>query len=189
MLHSPRRALVAALLLLGLGQAWLAAVEVPEVPIAQASRYEGQEVVVQGLVRSATRFDDEARLVLASDGYGLKVQTTDLTIQQGSLVRAEGRLVRFGTDLVLLATSVKGEAPPSALPVSLDALLDQSPDQLVRVTGTIQDGYLIQHGTRVQLGQGPWPESGRVSAVATAMQDPSCACLRLHAHSVQPWTE
>lgn len=190
MLHSPRRALAAALVLLAASHVLLADTGPARIGIAEAARHEGQQVELEGVVRSL-RVDDGTRLTLVAGGHALEVFTDDAAgLHLGVLARATGRLGRLGPDLVLLADAVEAGEPPPVPATSLSALSRPDPPPgPVRVTGTVEGDELRGDGVRVRLGDGPWPDSGRVTATVLAVFDPGCGCLRLHAHAVRPWTD
>lgn len=190
-LDSPRRALACALVLLGASQFLFANPDPVSVAVADAGRHEGQEVEVAGVVRSLQTYDHGVWLTVAEGGYALKVHAKAAEgVHLGTLLHATGRLSRQGPELVLFATHLEAGEPADLpqVPLSMLARMDPS-EQLTRVSGTVQDGALRADGVQFQLGEGPWPQSGRVTASVTALFDPSCACLRLHAHAVGPWTD
>ena len=190
MLHTPRRALAAALVLLAVSHVLFADPGPTRIAIADAARHEGQSVEVEGIVR-ALRIDDGARFTLVAGGHALEAFADDGEgLHVGVVARATGRLARLGPDLVLFADAIEvGEPPPvPTMPLSVLTRPDPPPGPL-RVTGTVEDGGLRADGVRVRLGDGPWPDSGRVTATVLAVFDQGCGCLRLHAHAVRPWTD
>lgn len=190
MLHSPRRALAAALLLLAASHLLFADEGPARIAVADAARHEGQRVELEGVVRDL-HVGDGARLTLAAGGHALEVLADDAEgLHVGVVARATGRLARLGPDLVLFADEVHAGEPPPAPETSLSAQArpDPPPDP-VRVEGMVEEGTLRADGVRVHLGDGPWPDGGRVTATVLAAFERDCACVRLHAHAVRPWTD
>lgn len=190
MLHSPRRALAAGLLMLALSHVLFTDTGPARIPLADAARHEGQQVDVEGVVRSLRVRDGGARVTLVAAGHALEVYADGAEgLHLGAVVHASGRLTRLGPELVLLADRVTLSAPPPAPPTHLSALSrPDPPDHPVRVSGMVEGGELRADGTGLRLGEGPWPPSGRVTATVLAVFEPDCACTRLHAHAVRPWT-
>lgn len=190
MLHSPRRALAAALLMLAVSHVLFADPGPASIPLADAARHEGRQVDVEGVVRSMRVQGDSAHLILTAGGHALEVSAREAEgLHPGTVARVVGRLARLGPGLVLLADTVQAVEAPSAPVASLSALArPDPPDHPVRVTGTVERGELRADGVGIRLGDGPWPRSGRVTATALAAFEPDCACTRLHAHAVRLWT-
>lgn len=173
-----------ALALVGVGAlAYLAqATPTPTIAPSEAARWEGQSVAVQGVLRDRRLMDGVCRFDLVGDGHALPARLAGPCPLEGSFVVANGRLVRFGGTLSLLADDVAVRALDATLDVDLAALARQPDlwrDQVVSVQGSVDKGHLVQDGTRIALGRGDWPNSGVVTATILLVYDAKCACERL----------
>ncbi len=189
MLHTPRRAIAAAITLLAVGQMWLATTDPPRIGIEDAQTYEGQDVTIEGVVHATQSNRDGIRLTLSQAGHAVEVLAPNGEWPRGSYLTITGRLARLGLDLVLMAEHINPAQTPAAPHVSLQNILNQSPDTLIRVSGQIAKNQLVGDGAHIHLGDGPWPKEGHVSATAIALPDAACACIKLHANSVSPWKD
>jgi hypothetical protein len=189
--HRVARILLGCALVLLAGLQALAFRPAPLVDVAEAARHEGQEVRLVGLVREARPLDGGgARFLLVDAGHSVLVRTRDGGVPDGR-VAVEGRLLRLGGVLTLLADAPPAPvAPPSARDVTLDSLA-AAPDAYagpLRLVGTVEGGQLRAHGHAARLGEGPWPKSGPVEAAVDVRYDRRCMCHVLDATEVRPWT-
>jgi hypothetical protein len=194
----PRPLLALCLLLVGLLSWSVAARPAPAVPLADAARWEGQTVRVEGWASGVEQDDGGLRLTLTDQGHTLQVHAPPLPPHGrpglGDRVQAEGRLSRWQGILHLEADDASAIQPlsgPRPVQPSWHDLAD-APDQWsgipVRLTGQVRDGQLLGEGTALALGDGPWPESGSVQATGLLRFDPACVCHRLDAREVRPST-
>jgi hypothetical protein len=156
---------------------------------ADALQWEGQAVVVRGVVRDLRAGEGAARFDLVLDGHAVAARLEGKAPPEGTLVEARGRLGRMGGALTLFAEDVRPAPWEPGLDVSLAALA-QDPatwlDQAVNVTGTVEKERLKADGHSIALGAGEWPRDGGVAATAMLVYDAPCACHRLD--RVTPWT-
>lgn len=175
---------LAALAIAGLGAlAYLAqATSAPTISPAQANLWEGQAVAVEGVLRERRLSDGVCRFDIVAEGQALASRTESSCPLDGTPVRATGRLARFAGSLTLLADELTVRPLAGALAVSLSALATDPElwrDRIVTVHGQIDNGCLVQDGTRIFLGAGTWPTSGVIETAVVLTYDASCACERL----------
>jgi hypothetical protein len=191
----PPRPLLALCVLLVGALAWSVAVRPPpDVPLADAERWEGQTVRVEGWaqdIRPGPRF------TLVDGGRALDVRTPQIDAHRlpgiGDWVRAEGRLSRWDGALVLDvdaadADALRVTAGPRPVQLGWSELAEPGHwrGTLLRLAGRVEDGRLRGDGASIALGDGPWPASGRVVATGLLRFDPTCVCHRLDAREVRP---
>lgn len=196
------RPLLAVCLVLLAGLDWLAgARDVPLVEPADAARWEGQTVRMQGWVLDTKTSGGFSQWTLAADGHSIPVQATPASAAEatgstpgvGSWSEAEGRLTRWNGRLTLMAEHLVHKPEPTPATVSL-AQLAQAPlawlGLPVRVQANLsgqdlQDGpttlrLLTTHALSSPSAAGQQLWSGHL-VYAT-----DCACYALQ--TVDPWT-
>ncbi len=194
----PPRPLFAAALLVMAGLAAL--VESGDDPVvlpADALRWEGQRVVMQGFVTSLRlQTDGPTRFQLVADGHAVDAYSQDrLFISVGSWIHVPGRLARLQGQLVLLVTpeaDIRETAGPDASRPTWDDVAlrpDHWATRTLQLAGTVDRGELRDgSGHRVMLGDGPWPKAGAVNATGLLRYDDGCICHRFDAREVLLWT-
>ena len=201
----PRPLLAVSLLLLG-GLAWtVEGRPPPQVDLADAARWEGQAVVVEGWAESVSVAADGAlRLALTAGRHGMAARVApdgssapaQPLVQRGDRVAVEGRPLRSpGGDLQLLADgagALRRVAGESIAEPGWD-LLAKEPGlwtgRLLRLTGEVDRGDLRGPGHAVHRGDGPWPQAGAaVAAEGFLRYDAACLCFAFDAVAVRPWT-
>lgn len=196
----PRPLLAAAVLLVG-GLAWSVAVLPPPVAsLAEAARWDGQAVTLEGWARDVRVDATGLRFTLVDGGHqvAVRVATTDAAAEpspvSGDRVQASGRLGRWQGQLRLDVEAsdalriVPGArlATPTWSEVTADPAAWEGTPILLR--GEVDRGHLREGSRSIALGDGAWPSGGSVQARALLRHDPSCLCHRLDAREVWPWT-
>lgn len=181
---------LAGLALAGLaGLAVLADAAAPEVAVADAALWEGQEVRLRGIARDVRPTEGGARFDLVADGHAIAVRLDGDGPPAGAAVEATGRVGRSGGTLTLFASRVAPVGLDPGARVALPALAHDAAHWLGRVanvTGTVERGHLEADGHRIALGDGDWPKAGPVEADVLLRYDAKCACHRLD--RVGQWT-
>lgn len=201
----PRPVLAAAILLVG-GLAWsLASVPPPLASLADASRWEGQSVTLEGWASDVRSGADGARFVLVDGVHAVAVRVSSAPaggpapglgsgLVAGDRVQASGRLSRWQGELRLDVEDAADLRPVAGPPAGHPSLADLAaePDdwrgRLVLVSGVVEDDRLSDGPRSVALGEGPWPADGPVQARGLLRWDAACLCHRLDAREVWPWT-
>lgn len=194
----PRPLLALCLLLVGL-LAWsVTAHPAPDVAVADAARWEGQAVRVEGWASDVRQDGDGLRLTLTDGGHALQVHAPPTPPHErpglGDRVEAEGRLSRWQGILRLEADEAAAirtlGGPRPVQPSWHDLASDPDPWSgiPIRLAGRVADGRLVGDGASLALGTGPWPASGHVQATGVLRPDPSCLCHRFDAREVRPWS-
>jgi hypothetical protein len=195
----PRPLLALCLLLVGL-LAWsVAARPAPGIPLADAARWEGQAVRVEGWASGVRQDDDGLRLTLTDGGHALQVHAPPMPPSDrpglGDRVEAEGRITRWQGILRLEAddaTALRTLGGPRPVQPSWHDLAAEPGHWAgipIRLQGmVVGDRLLGDDGASLALGDGPWPESGPAQATGVLRFDPACVCHRLDVREARPWT-
>jgi hypothetical protein len=192
----PRPLLAACVLLLG-GLAWsVHGAPAPRVEVADAARWEGQSVTLEGWAQRVVRgADGVARLQIVEDGAAVAVRVAgESPIREGERLVATGRLSRSAGALALLVddpTLVRAVASPAAERPSWQTLAEDPNAWTARritLAGELERGHLVGEGASLRAGGGPWPRSGLVEASGLLRYEASCLCHVLDADGVRPWT-
>lgn len=190
-----RPLLVAALLELA-ALAWLAhGSAVPDVQPATAAWFEGQGPVRMAGVASGLHpaSDGQVTLELQAGGAAIQVHVAGaVAATDGTWLVAEGRVLRVAGRLTLwvdAAADVEiGSAPAPEQPSWLQIAQDPNAwhDRFIRLTGTVDRGAIAdKEGHRLQLGGGPWPSAGTVTATGFLAYAPACLYDRFTAGAVE----
>ena len=194
----PRPVLACAILMVG-GLGWsLASAPPPLATLAEAARWEGQAVTLEGWVGGVRASADGIRFVLLDGTHSVAVRVVtageDPGFGAGDRVQASGRLTRWLGELRLDVedpADVRPTAgPAAATPTLAEVAADPQAWQgrLALLRGVVADGRLSDGPRSVALGEGPWPREGPVQARALLRWDAACLCHRLDAREVWPWT-
>jgi hypothetical protein len=194
----PRPVLASALLMVG-GLAWsLASVPPPVVELAEAARWEGQAVTLEGWVGGLRAGADGSRFLLLDGTDSIPVRLAaagrDPGFGAGDRVQASGRLTRWLGELRLDVEDPAGvrlTVGPAAATLTLDEIAADPQawqGRLILLRGIAADGRLSDGPRSVALGEGPWPQAGPVQARALLRWDQACLCHRLDAREVWAWT-
>lgn len=194
----PRPVLATAILLVG-GLAWsLASSPPPLATLADAARWEGQSVTLEGWASDVRWGPDGSRFVLVDGTHSVPVRVAadgeSAAPATGDRVQAAGRLSRWQGELRLdvedaadvRPTAGPAAAAPTLAEVAADPLAWQGRPVLLR--GIVEDRHLADGPRSVALGDGPWPAEGPVQARGLLRWDAACLCHRLDAREVWPWT-
>lgn len=195
----PRPVLAAAILLVG-ALAWsLGSAPPPVAALADAARWEGQSVSLEGWASDVRPGADGLRFVLVDGTQAVAVRVAPGTMDgpglaAGDRVQASGRLSRWQGQLRLDVEDPSDLHLAAGPPSSAQALKDLAADpaawqgRLVVLRGVVDDGRLADGPFSVALGEGPWPDEGPVQASGLLRWDGRCLCHRLDAREVRPWT-
>lgn len=197
----PRPLLAIALLLLG-GLAWTVDGRAPpQVDLADAARWEGQAVVVEGWAQSVRTQEGSLRFALAEGGNAVAVRVAGgpdpgrPSLAAGDRVTVEGRLLRSPSgDLQLLAdgaAAVRRVAGGAVAEPGWDAVAAEPAawaGRPLRLTGIVARGELRSEGYALRAGTGPWPDEGAVAVEGFLRYDGGCLCFAFDAVAVRPWT-
>lgn len=192
----PRPVLAVAVLLVG-GLAWSLGAEPPVVAaLADAARWEGQAVALEGWA-TGLRHETEATRFSLVDGthvVAVRVADADTDLVAGDRVRAEGRLTRWQGALRLDVEDrdrlriVPGPGWDSPTWDELGAEPGAWAGRPLLLLGTVDGDRLVHGGRSLALGDGAWPTEGPVQVRGFLREDPACLCHRLDAREVWPWT-
>lgn len=197
------------------GLAWSVAGRAPpEASLADAARWEGQTVAMEGWAADVRPDGAGMRLRLVDGAHAVDVRVEGNVVApvggeipgppgspaatapaDGDRVRAVGRLSRWQGALRLEVEAgdllaIPGPAPATPSREALAADPAAWSGRLVRLSGEVADGWLVERGHGVAIGRGAWPgaAAGLVSATGLLRYDGGCLCHRLDAREVQPWT-
>jgi hypothetical protein len=193
----PRPLLASALLLVG-GLGWSLASSPPPVSsLAEAGRWEGQSVTLEGWASDVRQDPEGVRLVLVDGADAVPVRVSSAlaeTIATGDRIQASGRLARWQGSLRLEVEDASGVQLVAGAAAVLPTLAEVAAapadwqGRLLLVRGLVADGRLSDGPWSVALGDGPWPEAGPVRGRGLLRWDAACLCHRLDAREVWPWT-
>lgn len=192
----PRPLLAASILLVG-GLAWsVTALPPPAVNLADAARWEGQSVQLEGWARDIRSGPEGLRFTLVDDGYAVAVRASgsiaDVPLA-GDRVQAAGRLGRWQGQLRLDVEEADAVRVVQGLAEATPSWADLAQDpqawlaKPIRLAGVVEGGRLHDGSRSVALGDGPWPSQGAVQVLGVLRDDPACLCHRLDAREVRPW--
>lgn len=158
----------------------------------ETTAWEGQDVRVAGILQDPRPgADGRTRFLVTAHGTALPVTLDGLLLEgHGTWVEAEGRLVRVGGRLTLLAHEVAAAPTPGPRTPTWDQIADDPgswTDRWIRMQGIAESGRFGADGTHVMQGDGAWTD-GTVQATGHLAYDPGCLCHRFHAATVRPWT-
>lgn len=180
--------------LIALAGLWSVGAKPPQaVPLADAATHPGQSIAVEGVLGSLRAQGTAWTFTLTDGAQALAGRHEGAAPPPVGPVRVTGTLQAGHGRPTLLASAIEPLAGKDPVALGVDALAEdpaRHTGATLSVTGTVKGADLVDpDGSHaVKRGEGPWPKSGKVRATGTLAYDGACACYRLDAWAVSPWT-